>query len=135
LVSRFLKILEDQKGHEIASRVEGAKITLSDLSDAVIDMGFIEDDWAISATRADLATATEADVLKVISTARSTVEQGAGIDASTIDTIFMTGGSTALPQFVDKVQAAFPSARMMQGDRFSSVATGLGVSAARLYRE
>lgn len=133
LLTRFMKILEDQKGHEIASLVEAAKIELSDNQSASLDIGFIEDGWTIDTNQIDLNKATKAEVEKIISTGLHTVEQGAGINPTVIDTIFMTGGSTALPGFVSSVQAAFPSSKIMQGDRFSSVATGLGISAARLY--
>lgn len=133
MLARFMTVLEDQKGHEIASRVEGAKIMLSDGHMAQIDLGFIEQGWVIDPIQADLSRSTFNEVRKIIATSLQTVEQGAGIRPDAIDTIFMTGGSTALPGFVESVQAAFPTARIMQGDRFSSVATGLGISAARMY--
>jgi hypothetical chaperone protein len=133
LVGRFLKVLNDQKGHEIASRVEATKIILSENVSAQMDLDFIEDRFIIPTVAEDLVRATKNDVLKIISTALHTVEQGAEINVADIDTIFMTGGSTALPHFVSSVQSAFPASKIMQGDRFSSVATGLGISAARRY--
>lgn len=133
LVKRFLNVLEHQRGHDIAAMVEAAKITLSDNKIAMMDLGFIEPDWDIHSTQEDLIRATQNDVAKIIATALQTVEQGAGLSPSAIDTIFMTGGSTALPRFVSAVQSAFPYATIMQGDRFSSVATGLGISAAQKY--
>jgi hypothetical chaperone protein len=133
LVGRFLKVLNDQKGHEIASRVEATKIILSENTIAQMDLDFIEDGFIIPTVAEDLVRATKTDVLKVISTALHTVEHGAGINVADIDTIFMTGGSTALPHFVSSVQSAFPKSKIMQGDRFSSVAKGLGISAARRY--
>lgn len=135
LVGRFMKVLEDQKGHEIASRVEGAKIILSDSKMAEMDFSFIEDGWSVKATQQDLSKATSGEVQKIIQTALKTVELGAGIQPSAIDTIFMTGGSTALPGFMGEVQGAFPTSKIMQGDRFSSVATGLGISAYRMYNQ
>ncbi len=133
LVKRFLEVLEHQRGHDIAAQVEAAKIILSDHKTSLIDLGFIEEKWNIQTTQTELIKSTQGEVQKIISTALSTVQNGAGIKPSTIDTIFMTGGSTALPHFVDSVQAAFKSSKIMQGDRFSSVATGLGISAARRY--
>jgi len=133
LVARFIKVLDDQKGHEMASLVEEAKIILSDNNMTKIDFGFIEDSWIIETTQDDLYQATIGDVQKIITTALKTVEQGAGIKATTIDTIFMTGGSTALPRFMGSIKNTFPTAKIMQGDRFSSVVTGLGMSAAKLY--
>lgn len=133
LVGRFLEVLEHQKGHDIAARVEAAKIILSENQSATMDMGFIEPDWILNSAQQDLIDATKQEVSKIISTATDTVMQGAGLDLSAIHTIFMTGGSTALPGFMDEVRKSFPESTIMQGDRFSSVATGLGISAARLY--
>lgn len=134
LVARFVDVLEHQKGHEIAARVEAAKIALSDYATTAINLTAIERDWMIEACQSDVIAATESDVAKIIATATATVEKGAGLPLSAIDTIFMTGGSTALPQFVDSVQRAFPTAKLMMGDRFSSVATGLGITAGQLYK-
>lgn len=133
LLSRFVEILEHQKGHDIAARVEGAKIALSDAKKAMIDLGFIESGLQIDTVQADLIRATARDVERVISTARETVEAGAGLGVADIHTVFMTGGSTALPGFSEQISKAFPEAVLMQGDRFSSVAKGLGISAQRRY--
>ncbi len=135
LLKRFMNVLEQQRGHDIASQVEAAKIMLSDNENALMDLGFVEQDWELPSTQTDLIRATENDVAKIVTTALQTVEQGAGVHPSAIDTIFMTGGSTALPGFMDEVCRAFPDAKIMQGDRFSSVATGLGISAARQFAE
>lgn len=133
LIKRFMNVLENQRGHDIAAQVESAKIILSEHSNAIMDLGFVEQDWTLSSTQTDLIRATENDVSKIVTTALQTVGQGAGLSTSAIDSIFMTGGSTALPGFIDEIRRAFPDARIMQGDRFSSVATGLGISAARFY--
>ena len=133
LIKRFMNVLENQRGHDIAAQVEAAKIILSEQPNALMDLGFAEQDWVLSSTQTDLIRATENDVTKIIATALQTVGQGAGLNTSAIDSIFMTGGSTALPGFIDEVRRAFPDASIMQGDRFSSVATGLGISAARIF--
>jgi len=133
LIKRFMNVLENQRGHDIAAQVESAKIILSEHSNTIMDLGFVEQDWTLSSTQIDLIRATENDVSKIVTTALQTVGRGAGLSTSAIDSIFMTGGSTALPGFIDEIRRAFPDARIMQGDRFSSVATGLGISAARFY--
>lgn len=133
LLGRFVDVLKHQKGHEIAAQVEVAKISLSENSNAHIDLGFIEGEWTIPCTQTELEKATRQDVAKIMTTAVETVTDGAGIPIHSIDTVFMTGGSTALPGFTDALRRNFPQANLMQGDRFSSVATGLGISAARKY--
>ena len=69
------------------------------------------------------------DVERVFSTAVACVLERAVLAADRVQTLFMTGGSTALPGFEAAMQAAFPSARLHYGDRFSSVASGLGLAA------
>ena len=50
-----------------------------------------------------------------------------------IRALYFTGGSTGLKLLTDQLEAAFPGARAVRGDRLASVATGLGLHAARLY--
>ena len=41
------------------------------------------------------------------------------------DVVYLTGGSSALGPLVEALQAAFPTAEMIKGDRFGGVAAGL----------
>lgn len=128
LTQRLIKVLEDRMGHAIASRIEAAKIALS--SDAIthIDYGDIEAGWVSDVTRETLITATAREVARVVATALLCVEK-ADLKPDAIHTLFMTGGSTAMPGFEAAMQAAFPAAKINYGDRFSSVASGLGLAA------
>jgi hypothetical chaperone protein len=47
--------------------------------------------------------------------------------------LYFTGGSTGLAALSRRIAAAFPQARVVRGDRFASVAQGLGVHAARRF--
>jgi hypothetical chaperone protein len=133
LVARLLQVIDNQRGHELASIVEAAKIALSDRDETIMDAGFIEDDLAIAVTIDDLEDTVAQDIDRIIAVASNSVTKLAGIDPSRIDTIFMTGGSTALPGFEDRMRMAFPAATINYGDRFSSVANGLGLCALQRY--
>ena len=64
--------------------------------------------------------------------ARDTVQQ-AGLKPEQLGALYFTGGSTGLKLLTDALQAAFPTARAVRGDRLASVATGLGLYAKRLF--
>jgi hypothetical chaperone protein len=57
----------------------------------------------------------------------------AGLRHAQIDALYFTGGSTGLRLLAQQIASAFPDARAVRGDRFSSVATGLGLHAQRLF--
>jgi hypothetical chaperone protein len=58
----------------------------------------------------------------------------AGVKESSIASLYFTGGSAALPALRRSFAAAFPGATPVFGDPFGSVAKGLGVRAATLFR-
>lgn len=127
--ARLLEVVEKQAGHDIANRIEKAKIVLSDNDIAEVDFTAIHPGWHMPVTRDVLMNAISGDVAKVVATAVDTVTEGAGLEVGDVQTLFMTGGSTALPGFEAAMQAAFPQAKISYGDRFSSVASGLGLAA------
>ena len=48
---------------------------------------------------------------------------------SQVEVVYLTGGSSALLPLVDALQAVFPKATMVHGDRFGGVASGLAWAA------
>ncbi|MFT4089730.1 MAG: Hsp70 family protein [Asticcacaulis sp.] len=132
LTQRLINVLEGRYGHDIASRIEAAKITLSSAETALADYRHIDKGWHAEISRDTLIAATARDVDRVISTAREAVTK-AGLCPQDITTLFLTGGSTALPGFEAAVQAAFPTADISYGDRFASVVQGLGLAAREAY--
>jgi hypothetical chaperone protein len=133
LVKRLVKTVEKQRGHELANAVELAKIFLSNNNTTHIDLDFIEEDWLINATQKQLLSSISQNINKIMEAAKNTVVLGAGMDVSQIKTVFMTGGSIGLPVFESQVRKLFPNANVIQGDHFSSVATGLGMCALQRY--
>lgn len=133
LTQRLLYVAEHHRGHDIAGKIEKAKIALSESKTVTVDFKTIDPSWTMKVSVAQLMKAVEDDIYRIARTAMITVTEKAGLKAEQIDTIFMTGGSTALPGFEKAIQKSFPKARLHYGDRFSSVATGLGLSAAAKY--
>ena len=79
---------------------------------------------ATNALRADLAHIVEA---------ASETARRAGVAPEGVDVLYFTGGSTGLTPLVDRIAARFPAAAGVRGDRYASVAQGLGLHARALY--
>ena len=69
---------------------------------------------------------------RIVAAARETLRQ-AGLAGRGIDVLYLTGGSTGLTPLAQALAAVCPSAQLVRGDRFASVAQGLGLHAQRLF--
>jgi hypothetical chaperone protein len=129
---RLMTVVTERLGHELAARAEQAKIDVAEGGDARIDLGHVESRLAASLTERQAVDAIDADIARIVDAARATVRL-AGLAPDRIGALYFTGGSTGLRLLAQRIGAAFPSARAVRGDRFASVATGLGLHAARRY--
>lgn len=138
-IDRLLSVLKQKDGHRVAGRVEQAKIDLAGSPATEIELDFLagtSDASDLQCCKADASTlhdAIENDVSRVFNAVDETLSQ-AGISAAEIDTIFTTGGSTALPSVKQLVKQQFGSANWVAGDLFNSVGKGLALEADRRYR-
>jgi hypothetical chaperone protein len=138
---RLGQLLKNKQGHRLAASVEQAKIDLSQHNETNIDLSYLvsltnnasnEEPIQSKASQEDLANAIEADVNKVFAAIDDTLVQ-AGLKASQIDTLFTTGGSTALPSVKKLISQKFSHAKWVSGDLFNSVGKGLLLDAQRRY--
>jgi hypothetical chaperone protein len=81
---------------------------------------------------AGVIDAVGADLDRIAAAAQQTLRQ-AGVAADRVDALYFTGGSTGLKPLTDRIAACFPAAKLMRGDRFASVAQGLGLHARRAF--
>jgi hypothetical chaperone protein len=130
--ARLMTVLEERLGHELAARAEGAKIAISGGADTTVDLSHVEPGLVLPLSEKTAVDALRADLDRIIATAHETVAQ-AGLRPDQIDALYFTGGSTGLRLLVDGMAAGFPAAARVTGDRFASVATGLGLHAQRLF--
>jgi hypothetical chaperone protein len=129
---RLMTVVTERLGHELAARAEGAKIAVAEGGSTRIDLSHVERALAVMLDEREAVQAIEADLERIVDAARITVQQ-AGLQTQQIDALYFTGGSTGLRLLAQKIGAAFPSARAVRGDRFASVATGLGIYARRWF--
>lgn len=131
-LTRLLHALQKRLGHHIAFGVEAAKISLSQQENACILLNFLEEGLAAQAERAGFEAAIAENTAR-LHVAAVRCMANAGIQASAVDTIFFTGGSSRVPAVRKAITSAAPSARIASGEDMVSVALGLTCEAAAIW--
>ena len=132
LVERFIHIVEHRYGHALAGLVERAKIALTDQVSADVTVALPGVHFAAEITRTGLEETIAGDIERVSATVRQTITD-AGVKASDITAVFLTGGSTAIPLARRKILSLVPQAAVIEGDMFGSVGLGLALDAQRKF--
>jgi hypothetical chaperone protein len=130
--ARLMTVLRERLGHALAGYAEEAKIAVAQGGAHEVDLFEVERDLAVSVTEAQAVEAIHHDLDRIVHAARETVLL-AGLHAGDVDALYFTGGSTGLATLSGRLAEAFPQARPVHGDRFASVATGLGLEAQRRF--
>ncbi len=151
---RLLTVVNEQLGHALIGRAEAAKIAVAesrrgtrddgqaDASDARdaseagaeqhINLDLIEAGLTARLDERSTLAALDADLQRIVRAADETLAQ-AGLAHERVDALYFTGGSTGFTPLAERIAARFPNAAVRRGDRFASVAQGLGVHARRLF--
>jgi hypothetical chaperone protein len=131
-IGRLLRVLEERKGHELLAGVETAKIELSHADLAKLDLEDSVPGISLKIARTELEAAV-AESLARIRSRIADVLRMAGLTEKSVSAVFLTGGATRMPSVRTAIAAAVPTARLIAGDAFGSVATGLALDAARRF--
>jgi hypothetical chaperone protein len=129
---RLMRTVHDRLGHALAAAAEQAKIDVAMQGKAHIDLGLVEHGLLAELEEARAATAIETDLERIVQAAAHTVRL-AGVAPAAVEVLYFTGGSTGLRPLVDRIAAGFPAAVQVRGDRYASVAQGLGLHARVVY--
>ena len=132
LVDRFIHVVEHRYGHAMAGLVERAKIALTDQPLAEVKVSLPGARFAAEITRSGLEETIGGDIERVAATVQQTIAD-AGVAASAITAVFLTGGSTAIPLAKRRILSLVPQASVIEGDMFGSVGLGLALDAQRKY--
>ncbi|HEX8978491.1 MAG TPA: Hsp70 family protein [Parasulfuritortus sp.] len=128
LVHRLARVIREQSGHKLAGDVETAKIALSDQARVTLALPYVDDDLAIDFSRSSFEQATLNETQKIAACIHECLNQ-AGVPPAAIATLFLTGGTSAIPSVRAACQASVPNAKLVEGDRFGSVGIGLTIHA------
>ena len=127
---RLMHVISRRLGHELAATAETIKIDVSTTGRADCSLANVEENLSVSFSETHQTEALGSKIEKIAAAARETVCM-AGVAPDAINAIYFTGGSTGLMSLNDAIAASFPDAKKATGDRFASVAAGLGIYAAR----
>ncbi len=130
--ARLMTTVQERLGHALAAAAEQAKIDVALHGRAAVDLALLEPGLAAPLTETQAAAALHADLGHIVQAARETVRL-AGIAPEAVDALYFTGGSTGLRPLVDGIAASFAQAERVHGDRFASVAQGLGLHARAVF--
>ncbi len=120
LFSRFIDIVDEHRGHELAIAVESAKIDATAGSTTLDICGHAKrplDREILSATTEELT----GRVLSVL----DTITDRAGITPDAIETLLWMGGSSLFPPLRAALEARLPTAQTVSEDLMGSVSRGL----------
>lgn len=132
LVERLIDIVSHRQGHALAGRVEAAKVALTAEGEAGIELPLADQRLRVPATARDLDDAIALAVGRIGDTVARTIAE-AGLTPERIDTVFLTGGSTAIARVRQHILGHLPGARVVDGDMFGSVGLGLALDAQRRF--
>ena len=130
--TRLMNTVQEKLGHALAAAAEQAKIDVAMHGQAHIDLDVLEMGLTAALHVDQAAASIEADLQRIVEAATETVRM-AGVAPEKVDVLYFTGGSTGLQPLVDRIAAGFPGAARVRGDRFASVAQGLGLHARAVF--
>ena len=132
LHERLMRVVRQRLGHALAALAEQAKIDVSDGRSTAIALDAIEPGLAVALTQGQAIAAVDADLQRILAAAHQTLRL-AGVTHDAVNALYLTGGSTGLAPLAQRLAAVCPGAQLVRGDRFASVAQGLGLHAQRLF--
>ncbi len=132
LHDRLMTVVTQRLGHALAAMAEQAKIEVADGGHTRVALEAVEAGLTAAVTHERAMEAIAVDLERIVAAARETLRQ-AGLRPDAVDVLYLTGGSTGLSPLAQRLAAVCPAAKLIRGDRFASVAQGLGVHAQRYF--
>ena len=130
---RLTRVIEQQLGHDLLGKTEEAKIALSNVETTAIDLRAIEADLVVSVERRELQSLLEDLLARLVRLGVGTLAS-AGLTPAAVSTLYFTGGSCGMTSLRRAFLPAFANSRVVVGDLFGSVVSGLGIDAGRRFR-
>jgi hypothetical chaperone protein len=129
-IARLVSVIEEDLGLVLHRAVEGAKVDLSKRDAARVALSAITLD--VPVTRAEFDAWIDED-LATIDGVLDDVLVRAGVQASEVDRVFATGGSSLVPAVRGRLTAKFGDDKVVGGEELTSVAWGLAARAREVF--
>ena len=127
-ISALLHVVESDLGFNLHQSVQATKSALS----SEMSTRFLFEDYSVRVEAAVKRSAFELwikDELRKIRDCVDRLLQGTGVDAASIDRVFLTGGSSLVPVVRRIFEERFGGDKISSGSEFTSVARGLALRA------
>jgi hypothetical chaperone protein len=126
-LSRLLELISRNRAYALVQAIESAKVALSSAPAARIEEPELDLDLAI--TRAEFERLIEPSLERVDACLEALLARAA-LPAGSVDVVVRTGGSSSIPAVIRRLEERFPG-RVVEHDRFTSIAAGLAVASFR----
>ncbi len=126
---RLLQLIQDEAGYALYRAISAAKVALSRQEEATLD--FRHGDFTVQAAiRREDFNRWITPELTGIGRAVDAALDNAGLPASAVDRVFLTGGTSLVPAVRGLFERRFGADRVVAGGEFVSVAEGLALMGA-----
>jgi hypothetical chaperone protein len=133
LINRAVNVLQKNLGHYLLQAAEDSKIKLSTASSDNVDISKVEHDLQVFISRDNFESYCH-NLINGLKNIIQTTLTTAGVNANQIDSVFLTGGTTQIPVVHHMIRGILPNSQLVAGDIYGSVAKGLAIAAAQLWK-
>jgi hypothetical chaperone protein len=127
-IEDLIHLIEADLGYELYQAVSKTKLQLSAAERTTFHFQAGDLDISADVTRADFETWIAADIERIGAAIDVALER-ADVTVETVDSIFMTGGTSFVPAVRRLFEQCFGQEKLRYGDAFNSVASGLAAIA------
>ena len=132
-VSRFVELIEKERGYLLLNMVENCKIDLTSAENLNMKLDFISGCPQIEVTKTDFEDGITDNINRIFKQISECLKL-AQTEPEKIELIVLTGGSTQIKLIQNLISVRFPNALISQEDKFSSVSTGLAYDSMRKFK-
>jgi len=120
-IARLIKVQQEKLSYQLVNNAEQAKIALTDQFEQAIDLHYLDPELVTKVNQDTLRAASNRELNAIAELMKSCIEQA----NCQPDVVFVTGGSAKSPVIANFLQAQLPHAKLVVGDHFGSVTSGL----------
>lgn len=131
--SPISKILYGGYAYDFYAAIEQAKVALSGASEASVDFHRPGIDVSVRIERSEFEALIAPDLDLTFDQIERALDD-AGVKTNEVDLVVRTGGSSAIPAFVDGLASIFDPGRIERREAFSTIVRGLGIHAQEVWQ-
>lgn len=131
-IERLAELLEYQLAHHLLKVAEDAKVQLSTHEQETLIFRELSQNLIFAATRQEFNDAIQASLDKIRQAMMNTLAL-AGVSASQINMVILTGGTCLVPAVKLMIDRVFPGTDISESAKLESVCTGLTLTAQKLF--